>query len=297
MIQVILRGGLGNQMFEYSLGLALAKKYKTDLVLDAAYLNDRFPRKNITFRTYNLGMFNVERRFSALSKLSARFPVPGLWLGLDLGLVKARDAIGGRKLVRETRDCCFDPAVLESGENVCLWGFWQSPKYFAGIEDEVRRTFRFRDTLTGPAAEMADKIQAVDSISLSVRRGDYLRAGNSQIYGNTDIRYYDNAVRYMASRVDKPHFFVFSDDVAWCRENIRPSFPTVYIPDELPGLEWNFTLDLSSRCKHQIIANSTFWWWGAWLNKNPEKIVVAPKRWRASGIEDDDAVPGGWIRM
>jgi Glycosyl transferase family 11 len=296
MIQVILRGGLGNQMFEYSLGLMLAKKYKTGLVLDTTYLHDRFPRKNITYRTYDLDIFGITPHVTALSKISRSAPVPGVWLGLDFALIGARDMLGLRKIARENDDLHFDPAVPESGGNVCLWGFWQSEKYFADARDEVRQAFTFRDELPHATAAMADAIRGTDSVSLSVRRGDYLRAGNSKIYGETDVKYYDEAARYVASRVPSPHFFVFSDDIAWCRENIRPPFPTTYIPDELRGPKWKYALELTSLCKHQIIANSTFWWWGAWLNRNPEKIVVAPREWHL-GIVHDDVVPGEWVRL
>ncbi len=209
MIQVILRGGLGNQMFEYSLGIALAKKYKTDLVLDTTYLHDRFPRRNITYRTYDLDIFNVAPRFTALSEISTAVPVPGVWLGLDLGLVKMRDVMGARKLVREKDELHFNPMIIESGVDSCLWGFWQSPKYFTGAEDEVRRAFQFQDALPSQAEAMAAKIKSANSISLSVRRSDYLRADNAKTYGETSTKYYDDAVRYVASCVPSPHFFVF----------------------------------------------------------------------------------------
>ena len=298
MIQVMLRGGLGNQMFEYALGLALAKKHTTGLLVDTTYLNDRFPRKNFTFRHYELDIFKVDPKITALSRFSKKMPIPGAWLGLDFGLIAVRDRLGMRALVREKDGLRADLSVLDAGDDVCLWGFWQSEKYFEDAKDEVRQAFRFRAELSSEAAALAEKIRATQSVSLSVRRGDYLRAGNAKIYGDTDTAYYDAAVKYIASRVPSPHFFIFSDDIAWCREHIKPLFPTTYVPDELRNPEWRYVLELSSLCKHQIIANSTFWWWAAWLNQNPDKIVIAPKQWRV-GVPagNDDATPPGWVRI
>jgi len=293
MIQIILRGGMGNQMFEYAAGLSLAKKYNTDLVLDTTFLSDRFPRKNFTYRRYELDAFAIAPRFTVLSKVSDAVPIPGVWLGLALGTAKANDIFRTRKFIKEENEGHFDPSVLEVGGNVCLWGYWQSEKYFADIKDEVAQAFTFSGALPPAAEEIAREIKSTNAVALSVRRGDYVNAVNAKIFGGTDLAYYERAISYIAERVPSPCFYIFSDDVAWCRENIKPPFPVVYIPSDIEG---RFAMRLSSLCKHQIIANSTFSWWGAWLNRNPEKIVVAPKRWHA-GMEQDDVVPEGWMRI
>jgi len=287
-----LRGGMGNQMFEYATGLALAKKYNAELVLDTTYLADRFPRKDFTPRHYELDAFALPPRFAGLSRAAHTVPIPGVWLGLDLALMKARDLFGARKLIAEKHGRRFDPSVLDAGGNACLWGLWQSEKYFESARDEVRAAFTFARALPPSAGALGDQIKKTNSISLSVRRGDYVNASNTKLFGGTNTQYYRDAIEHMSSRVPDPHFFVFSDDIAWCREHITIPFETTYIPAELDGPS---ALQLLSLCKHQIIANSSFSWWGAWLNGNPGKIVVAPKKWYADPAADD-IVPEQWIR-
>ncbi len=296
MVISILRGGLGNQMFQYAAGLNLALKNKTELVLDTTYLNDRFPRKEVTFRNYDMDIFSIAPRFTALSKASGRFPIPGLWLGLDLGLTRARDVLGIRRLVKEREDFIFDPSVLAAGPSTALWGHWQTEKYFEESKERIRREFHFKDELRGEAEEIRKKISASASVALHVRRGDYVafkRVANDM--GTADIEYYEKAVRYVAERVKNPSFFVVSDDIEWCRENIKPPFPTMYLTDASRGPKASYHLHLMSLCEHNIIANSTFSWWGAWLNMNPKKIVVAPARWSASAEKKKlDIIPAGW---
>ncbi len=304
---VFLFGGLGNQMFQYALGLHLAKKNNAQLLLDTTFLNDRFPRKEFTYRVFDLDIFTLSSdeikenkpHFTALSKLSEKFPVPGLWLGLDIAFMKIREIFFGRKIIKEKNEHHFDPEVLRAQGNFLLWGYWQSEKYFADNADDVRRAFRFKRELAGEAAAVAEKIRNSNSVSLHVRRGDYVKFESvKKITGGTDLSYYSRAVAYMADHVSAPHFFIFSDDSAWCRENIKIPYSVTYLDDASAGPKAAFHLQLMSLCKHNIIANSTFSWWGAWLNAHPDKIVVAPEQWNTSPKGDQaDIIPEGWIRM
>ncbi|MDE2018773.1 MAG: alpha-1,2-fucosyltransferase [Patescibacteria group bacterium] len=296
MITVFLRGGLGNQMFQYALGLHLAKRNRTELRLDASFLNDRFPRRQFTYRAYDLDVFDINPAFTRLSKISGRIPVPGLWLGADLALARIENALGVRKIIKEKKDGAFDPSVFLTPPSAFLYGFWQSEKYFIDIAEDVRRAFRFRYSIEGEAVRIAEQIAATDSVSVNVRRGDYLLSANLKRLGETTLSYYGRAAAHIADRVRSPHFFVISDDIAWCREHLRLGFPTTYVSATSGGYKQNFHLQLIAQCKHNIIANSTFGWWGAWLNQNPGKIVVAPKIWHP-GLERDDIVPERWIRL
>jgi hypothetical protein len=299
MITVALRGGLGNQMFQYAAGLSFAKKNKTELVLDTVFLNDRFPRRNFTYRTFDLDVFTLDPKLTRLSKASAKAPIPGVWLALDLLLVSTRSIMGIQKKVREISETVFQPNLLSAQDNIFLWGRWQNEKYFADYADDVRAAFAFRDAPFGQALDIAKTIASTNSVSLHVRRSDYVVFKNVEnLMGKTDTGYYARAVAHIAERVQHPHFFIFSDDIAWCKENIKLSFPATYIDRSSEGLKGAFHLQLMSLCKYNIIANSTFSWWGAWLNANPEKIVVAPEKWERGPFaarRGGDVVPEGWV--
>lgn len=278
-VTVILRGGLGNQMFEYAAGLNLALKSGAKLMLDTTYLNDRFPRPQITHRDYDLDVFALKPEFTALSKISSAVPIPGFWLGLDL-------------------ISFFVKKILKVKQNPVLWGFYAGEKYFAENENAIRAAFRFRESLTGEAASVAKKIKEENSIAIHVRRGDYTLPRYEKLYGKTNVSYYEQAIAHMEEKVSNPKFFIFSNDIAWCRENIKPKSPTVYLDDATSGPKGSFHLHLMSLCKHAILANSSFSWWAAWLNVNPEKIVVAPKRWHLdTSTESNDIVPSKWITI
>ena len=296
MVTVLLRGGLGNQMFQCAAGIGLAKKQRTRLTLDATLLNDRFPRKQITFRTYDLDVFARVPERTTLSKISSAVPVPGLWAAADLLFIEFRDVFGIQKMVKEKQAHLFDADVLRSGSNVFLWGFWQTPKYFAEAEAEVRDAFRFRSPLQGEAADLARTMGETNSVAVHVRRADYLLPKYKGVYGDTNLDYYEKAVQCIAGRVKDPTLFVFSDDIAWCKEHFHFPHPTTFIDRSSEGPKSSFHLQLMSLAKHNIITNSSFSWWGAWLNRNPQKIVIAPKQWSlASG--SGEVTPENWIKF
>jgi hypothetical protein len=297
MITVILRGGLGNQMFQYATGIGIAKHNHTSLAIDATYLNDRSPRGNFTRRFYSLDIFAAEPKLTALSKISERVPVPALWLGMDFAAVFAGELFGG-KFFKETKGHMFDERVFNAGSSASLWGFWQTEKYFIGAEDEVRAAFRFSAPGNEALVRAREEISRENAVALHVRRGDYLLPKYSKVYGATDTSYYDAAIAYVAARVSSPKLFVFSDDIAWCKEHIRAPFPVAFMTDETAGPKASGHLELMSLCKHNIIANSSFSWWGAWLNNNPGKIVIAPKKWEAAIATDAiDTIPAGWVTL
>ena len=205
---------------------------------------------------------------------------------------------GAKKLIRERTDR-FDSRILEERGDLFLIGYWQSEKYFADVAEEVRKAFRFKHPLEGEAKEISRQIRSANSVSLHIRRGEYVALEN--IVGKTDLAYYERAASYMNERsktmgIEVPTFFVFSDDIEWCKEKLKLPFPKVYLDQASAGPKDSHHLQLMSLCRHNIIANSTFSWWGAWLNANPEKIVVAPKRWLPNNTKED-LVPERWIRM
>lgn len=298
MVTVFLRGGLGNQMFQYAIGLSLAKKNNTALALDTVFLNDRLPRPRFTYRTYDLDIFTIKPQFTRISEFSNAVPLPGVWLGLDFAMTGATFLLGDRTVIREKQEGSFDPAVLNAPRSVFLWGRWQSEKYFRRASSEVRDAFQFRIPLEAEAAVLAKEVQKTNAISVHVRRGDYATFKNVLSHmGSTDLAYYRRALSYIATRVNNPSFFVFSDDIEWCKKKMPQDFPLTFVDPASAGFKGGFHLQLMSLCKHHIIANSTFSWWGAWLDRNPQKIVVAPRRWYADARKGDDIVPERWIRL
>jgi hypothetical protein len=300
MVRVFLRGGLGNQMFQYAAGLAVAQKYNLQLSLDTTYLSDRTPRKDFTYRNFDLDIFALNPGFTGLSRIAHAMPIPGLWLGIDVIGIGIKDVIGIQKLVKEKREYIFDPEIIkEPRTSVIFWGRWQSEKYFSEKASDVRSAFQFRFPLEGKAKELAREIQNSNSVSIHVRRGDYATFKNiEEKWGKTDLSYYSRAIEYMARKINSPHFFIFSDDSEWCKQNLKIVFPATYLDETSAGPKAAFHLELMSLASHNIIANSSFSWWGSWLNANPEKIVIAPKQWeRGISTENSDIIPNGWITL
>lgn len=179
-----------------------------------------------------------------------------------------------------------------------LQGYWQSEKYFSEIADVLREDFKFRQPLSEINAQWADKITQCHSISLHIRRGDYVsNPMTHKVHGVCQLDYYYRAIEYITSLIDDPVFFVFSDEAEWAKSNLEISHPVYYVENNTGQESYN-DMRLMSLCRHHIIANSTFSWWGAWLNNSPEKIVIAPQKWFATSDKDDsDLIPKTWIRI
>jgi hypothetical protein len=300
MVRIFLRGGLGNQMFQYAAGLRLSVKTGAPLIIDYTYVNDRFPRPSFTPRKYSLDIFTTQPRFTIFTKLSTAFPIPGIWLGLDVLLIGIRALFRREKIFIEKNNFILDADVLNASGNATLIGYWQTEKYFEDTKNEVRNAFQFRIPLVGEAIGIAKEIAETQSISLHVRRGDYVSHKNdASFFGDTNVAYYENAIAYIAEHVESPKFFVFSDDIAWCKENIKTPTLAVFMDDATAGYKASGHLRLMSLCKHNIIANSSFSWWGAWLNANPNKIVIAPKKWHTQQdiSATEDIIPKSWIAI
>jgi Glycosyl transferase family 11 len=178
-----------------------------------------------------------------------------------------------------------------------LMGYWQSEQYFADIANIIREDFTFKLPMSQQNAELAKQINQVNAVSLHIRRGDYANNPETMAtYGLCSLDYYKEAIRYIVERVNAPHFFIFSDDINWVKNNLKIDYPYQYV-DHNHGTESYNDMRLMSLCKHHIIANSSFSWWGAWLNRNPEKLVVAPQKWFANELNVDDLFPRGWITL
>jgi hypothetical protein len=180
---------------------------------------------------------------------------------------------------------------LEVKKKVYIDGLWQSEKYFKDVEHVIREDLEFFGPFSSEAIRMASKIQEVNSISLHGR--SYFEVPPADSGSPFNMDYYSNAADLIAQKIDNPHFFCFSDNPDWLKANLRINYPLTFVNSNPVSVEDNTISDLwlMSRCKHHIIANSTFSWWGAWLNKSPEKIVIAP----ACEWQNPDYIPNGWI--
>ena len=285
MIIVRLTGGMGNQMFQYAAGRALSLKQGVPLALDTEWLLDRTPRPkflNFVFRNYDLDLFTIDATFAE------RSDVPLMYRSYLVGWAKHGLDFAARKFLRrpgQERNLRFDPKILALGPNAYLSGVWQSPSYFESIADVIRKDFMLKAPLSEQSARLKAEVQSCASVCLNVRRGDFV---TSDVHGTMGTDYYDRAIA----------LYVFSDDIAWCEANLKFSFPTFFVGKEYKGPKYGEYLELMRACRNFIIPNSTFAWWAAWLSENPDKIVIAPKRWfLIEDIDTSDIVPEEWIRI
>lgn len=292
MIITQVIGGLGNQMFQYATARALAIRLNTDLLLDiAAYDAKKMHQGFELQRIFNIhaGIANSEDVRRVLGWQA--FPGVGRLL---------RHRIFSRfrsgTWFAEPHYFYWD-GLSHATEECYLSGYWQSERYFADAAAILRAEFAFTLPASEQNARLAQQIEAANSISLHVRRGDYVSNNKSHaVHGSCSPEYYRRAVQYMAQQVADPHFYIFSDDMEWVRQELRLPFPCKYVENNRGSESYN-DMRLMSLCKHHIIANSTFSWWGAWLNSSPQKIVIAPERWFVDDRNTADLYPKGWIRL
>lgn len=187
--------------------------------------------------------------------------------------------------------------IKKISDNSYMTGYWQSENYFENHKSTIRNEFTFRLPVSSQNAEISDRIMQCSSVSLHFRRGDYVKnAETIAVHGIASMNYYKLAIRYMCDRVRLPHLFIFSDDIAWVRSNLETDVPCTYL-DHNHGQDSFADMRLMSLCRHHIIANSTFSWWGAWLNPSPNKIVVSPKNWFSNGLDARDLIPRKWVTL
>ena len=286
MVTIKLKGGLGNQMFQYALGRTIAQRRGTSIALDvSSYRYDKL-------REYSLGIFRIAEKFGD-------FPRRGLAraLGLRLSRNLGRLRVPGFTYVLTEKKFSFDPTVLDAPRDVYLDGYWQSEKYFKEIEHIIREEFALNSTM-GNVQKLAERIQSTESVCVNVRRGDYVSLPSSiAFHGFVGTEYYAESIKVIHARVANPTVFVFSDEIGWCIDNLRFDCPTTFVGHDYAGEKFREYLYLMSLCKHFIIPNSSFAWWGAWLS-NTKGIVVAPKKWfNTTELDTSDLIPTGWVRL
>lgn len=287
MIVVRLSGGLGNQLFQYAAGRQLADLHQTELVMDT-YWYTHTPKLD-TPRSYELGHYPVRAR-------AANGAEP-LWCLLHGGRVTRRLGFLPRKWKHfSEKGFAFDPAFLRLPDGTYIDGYWQSHRYFEGIAASIRAELTPLAPMGGADRAIADQMRSTQAVSIHVRRGDYVSNAAAAQHGLCGLDYYRRAVQYMQERVQPAHFFVFSDDPVWTRENLLLPANASYVDHNTAPAAFQ-DLRLMSLCKHHIAANSSFSWWGAWLNAEPGKVVVCPRQWFADDRDTSSLSPSDWVRL
>jgi hypothetical protein len=291
MVIVRLYGGLGNQMFQYAAGRRLAYVLDSQLKLHIS----SFRHDNL--RNYELSLFDIKESIAtddeALSLTAGKQGILKRLVARALGktLEPAPTHI-------QERHFHFDPEVLTLPDNVYLDGYWQSAKYFEGIEDVIRKDFTIKTSQDENNKEISRQIESRKSVSLHIRRGDYIsNAYTKRLHGTCDLEYYQRCVEEITRKVEDPNFYLFTDDPTWVRQNLKFIYPAMVIDHNGSAKSYE-DLRLMSQCKHHIIANSTFSWWAAWLSNNSNKTVCAPKRWFANdNLNIKDLLPETWLKI
>lgn len=293
MIVTRVHGGLGNQMFQYALGRRLALHHGTELLLDLSF----FDMKDGTHtpRPFELDVFRVKYRPAKAVELR-----PFL-RARESRFLRVRDRLlpfPARHPLFAQPGFGFYPRALEVPANVYMDGYWQSEKYFKDAEATVRSDLSFSAAPIGANAAVARRIQDTNAVSVHVRRGDYATDPTTNAHhGVCDGAYYEAAMQRIRHAHPEAAFFIFSDDPAWAKENLRSDAPMTVV-DHNHGSASYEDMRLMSLCKHHIIANSSFSWWGAWLNPDPDKTVIAPRQWfRDPAIDTRDLLPARWTRL
>ena len=291
-----LLGGLGNQLFQYAAGRALAERLGARLILDCTL-------RHAHFRPIVLDRLAIDADIvrDAWEKPHRRyFRIPGT-LGRRLtdsfhDQFPRSYRLGGHSfnVFGEGRLFTYNEAFEKLSGSTYLIGYWQSYRYFEAIVDKLLREIRPKHPVSEANRMWLSRIEESNSVCLHVRRGDYLR-GKVDSPIACGRSYYANAMGHISRLLTHPKLFVFSDDMAWCRSAFADSeaaFVDSNGPDDAVD-----DLRLMAACRHHIIANSSLSWWGAWLARHPDQIVIAPEPWLPAADSDRDLLPTRWIKM
>jgi hypothetical protein len=292
VVAVKIMGGLGNQLFQYATARALADRLNANLILDCSDKRERqveldryhirasiVDSPSLIRKTY----LRLPGKFGRkLSKAAQRLLPP--FIKIDNQIFRS---------FQEQRWFQYDERIEQLRGAIYLDGFWQSFRYFEGLLESIREDLRLVAPLNPTIVKWQRQMRETNSVCVHVRRGDYIR--RAQTFGLCDISYYQAAMECLLAHHADARFYLFSDDLAWCRQN--------FAADDLIFVDFNSPdtavddLELMRSCRHHIIANSSLSWWGAWLATWPAQIVIAPIPWFISGPSDNDLIRKHWVRL
>lgn len=293
MIVIQLQGGLGNQMFQYAMAHVLADKNKVPIKIDKRFFDFKKNSRGCTPRNFELGIF-----YNSFLQASESDLIPLTNLS-NINKIKKRIGLNYPKIYEEP-SFDFQSKAFSIKSPVYIKGYFQSYKYFIGYEDLIQNFFSFPiNRLDNNNLELLSDIKLGNSISIHVRRGDYVQDKKTQqFHGNCSLQYYFDAISLLVSKNKDVKLIFFSDDSDWVKEQFENlPYSKIFIDHNKNENSWK-DMFLMSCCAHNIIANSSFSWWAAWLNENPHKTVIAPKNWFAETEKNtNDLIPTEWIRL
>lgn len=288
MVIVHLMGGLGNQLFQYSFGRNIALKNNCELKLDLSSY------ENYEWHEYSLAPFNLKASIaqpSDIKKLQEkheRLFNKILRKSINKGIVKFNE-----------QSIAFNQQYLQIKAPAFLTGYWQSEKYFMENKSIIANELSIKIPPSDKNQKLLVEIQNCNAVSLHIRRGNYVSVtAFNQVLGTCSLEYYASALDYITERINDPVFYIFSDDIEWAKQNLLSAHKFVFV--DINDAKHDYEdVRLMQNCKHNIVANSTFSWWGAWLNNSPDKIIIAPQQWFRGdkNIDSLHLVPENWIRL
>ncbi len=285
--------GLGNVMFQYAFLCELRHHYQNEACCFFVYRKKLFDHNG--YELDRLFKVNSYQGLNWLQQICIHF----LERSGDFGFPNFFLIRKLFKVVRNEKEDSFkyyDNVFQYSHVNIAYWGMWQSPKYFTSVKEKIINTYQFdQSQISVYTRSVLEKVKSTNSVCIHLRRGDYM---NDQYNGGFSrccpLEYYSKAIQYIEEKIENPTFFVFSDDIEYAKMNL--SADSMFFIDGNKGDDSWHDMYLMSQCKHNIIANSTFSWWGAFLNLHENKIVIAPRHWWYY-LEKDDIIPEDWIRI
>lgn len=295
MVITELTGGLGNQLFQYASSKALALHQNTELILDiSSFYREELPELEVP-RAFEINHFSGVTEKTITTK---DYGTNKAYKGFTTSRLEKILPRHKRKIYKEPF-FHYDKNFLNSRKEVLLKGVWQSEKYFAKYQSQLRNILTLKEESISKVKVLGNELRQQNSVSIHVRRGDYLRLPIIlEWHGVMDVSHYENAIQLLQSKIAEPlKLYYFSDDPEWVEANLCATWPGEIISknNQNTAIEDFY---LMSQCRHNIIANSSFSWWAAWLNNNPEKIVVAPKKWFGNAPNDTkDLIPESWIKI
>jgi hypothetical protein len=285
---VRLKGGLGNQMFQYAAGLALAERLGTRLSLDCSRIGIDPDRK---FALAPFGISAKEQSHNAMSERNGYLiKYISKWIPRTIDIFNP-------KIFFES-SFRYDMAFERIKKPLILEGYFQSERYFSPISKLIANTFVVREEASKQARDLLDEIKMNESICVHIRRGDYISnpAANA-FHGICSLEYYYEAISLIADNLSRPQCYIFSDDPAWVKSNFKGTVPSKLV-DIHTSDQAHEDLRLMSACRYFVIANSSFSWWAAWLGSDLQKRVIYPREWFKNYSQDTtDLIPHDWLTI